>query len=189
MVTYEQPSGTSSKAKVQPVITKQPQLLGQRTFLYDFYKGLEFNPRVWGVDVKMMLYSWGATLLQLNLLSMTAHHYKLTGGLNVALGSYVLMLTFFLLEYNYFEHVHLYTYDLFAEKIGGEIIQSVALAIPCSLIGIGAYALIPWIYPLYYLVLFIPRERDDHEMCKKKYGEDWDKYCSLVPWRMVPYLY
>lgn len=30
--------------------------------------------------------------------------------------------------------------------------------------------------------------RDDHA-CRLKYGKDWDKYCKLVRWRIIPFLY
>jgi len=47
----------------------------------------------------------------------------------------------------------------------------------------------PWLYPLYYLVLLLPRQRDDDKRCAAKYGPLWDEYCRRVPWRIVPYLY
>ena len=48
----------------------------------------------------------------------------------------------------------------------------------------------PWLYPLYYVLLLVPRERDDNELCKEKYSEKvWSEYCRQVPYRMVPYVY
>ncbi|CAF1223055.1 unnamed protein product [Rotaria sordida] len=47
----------------------------------------------------------------------------------------------------------------------------------------------PWLYPLYYILLFIARERTDYERCKKKYGLDWNEYCRRVPYRIIPFLY
>ncbi|KAJ3410261.1 hypothetical protein HDV05_003987 [Chytridiales sp. JEL 0842] len=270
----------------------------QKPWIVDFWNGLEFNPRVAGIDVKMMLYTLGAVLLQLNIISMAVQHAKVNGGnISNAMLVYLFAFTWFLVEYSYFENVHLYTYDLIAEKIGfkllfgclgfypfayalggtilttyapltdplnspikdispttaalilltfytgwiftrgpnmqkfyfklnptaptfffglipqralpgtriivsgfwgmsrhinylGEVLQSVALALPGFLV-ISSYplALIPWIYPLYYIALFIPRERDDHEVCKRKYGKDWDTYCKMTPWRIIPYIY
>lgn len=29
--------------------------------------------------------------------------------------------------------------------------------------------------------------RDD-EACREKYGKDWDKYCKLVPYKIIPYV-
>ncbi|KAJ3058735.1 hypothetical protein HDU99_006677, partial [Rhizoclosmatium hyalinum] len=75
----------------------------------------------------------------------------------------------------------------------GEIIQGVALALPGFLVLYSTepfwLCLVPWIYPLYYVCLFIPRERDDNEICRKKYGKAWDEYCEKVPYRIVPYIY
>lgn len=30
--------------------------------------------------------------------------------------------------------------------------------------------------------------RDDHA-CRQKYGADWPKYCKLVRWRIIPFVY
>lgn len=72
----------------------------------------------------------------------------------------------------------------------GEIIQAIALAIPGWYVAqTTTEQIIPWLYPLYYLVLFIPRERDDDKVCADKYGEDWNKYKEAVPYRIFPYFY
>ena len=47
----------------------------------------------------------------------------------------------------------------------------------------------PWLYPLYYLLLLVPRERDDDARCAEKYGPLWDEYRRRVPYRIVPKLY
>jgi delta14-sterol reductase len=47
----------------------------------------------------------------------------------------------------------------------------------------------PWSYPLYYMLLLIPRERDDDRRCAEKYGALWDRYRAAVPWRIVPRVY
>ncbi|KAF2128830.1 ERG4/ERG24 ergosterol biosynthesis protein [Dothidotthia symphoricarpi CBS 119687] len=46
-----------------------------------------------------------------------------------------------------------------------------------------------YFFMVYFAVLLIHRERRDEEKCRRKYGKDWDKYCELVPWRIVPYVY
>ncbi|XP_070554979.1 delta(14)-sterol reductase LBR-like [Ptychodera flava] len=66
----------------------------------------------------------------------------------------------------------------------GDILMAISWSLPC-----GFNSILPWFYPLYFIVLLIHREwRDSHE-CKKKYGQDWDHYCSLVKYRIVPYVY
>ncbi len=47
----------------------------------------------------------------------------------------------------------------------------------------------PWLYPLYYLVLLLPRQRFDDQRCAAKYGDLWQAYCKKVPYRIVPYIY
>ena len=70
----------------------------------------------------------------------------------------------------------------------GEIVQAVALALPGSLVGRTAYyRALPWLYPLYYVALFIPRQMDDDEQLRAKYGVTaFDEYRKRVPSRIVP---
>lgn len=46
-----------------------------------------------------------------------------------------------------------------------------------------------WLYPLYYVVLLVPRQIDDDRRCKQKYGPLWDEYERAVPKRIIPFLY
>ncbi|KAF2271931.1 ERG4/ERG24 ergosterol biosynthesis protein [Westerdykella ornata] len=46
-----------------------------------------------------------------------------------------------------------------------------------------------YFFMLYFAVLLVHRERRDEEKCKKKYGKDWERYCELVPYRIIPYVY
>ena len=46
-----------------------------------------------------------------------------------------------------------------------------------------------YFYIVYFGVLLVHRERRDEEKCRKKYGKDWERYCKLVPWRIIPYVY
>ena len=256
------------------------------SFLKEFYLGRRANPRLFAgrVDAKMFLYVFGATLLELNLLSFAVHHYSTyPDDPSPGVVLYVALFTWFICDYLFFERVHLYTYDLFAERVGfklvwgclffypylygvglwaaadlpnphapvwllvlaalvffagwslarganmqkfhfkldpertflgrlrpeaisdgerrvlcsgfwgvsrhvnylGEILMATGLAL-----SLGYPALIaPWLYPLYYVVLLVPRERDDDRRCAAKYGALWDEYRRRVPWRIVPRLY
>lgn len=108
------------------------------SFLADFYLGRLENPKLWGgrVDAKMWLYLVGAIMLELNILSFTAHHY-FTFGADASMGIYVAtgLLTFFLIDYLTFEEIHLYTYDLFAERVGFKL-------------GWGCIAFYPFFYAI-----------------------------------------
>jgi protein-S-isoprenylcysteine O-methyltransferase Ste14 len=66
----------------------------------------------------------------------------------------------------------------------GDWLLGLAWSLPC---GFGS--LLPYFYPIYFAFLLIHRERRDHERCAAKYGEDWDRYCRRVRWRIVPGLY
>lgn len=48
---------------------------------------------------------------------------------------------------------------------------------------------IPYFYVAYFAVLLVHRERRDEAKCKAKYGEDWDRYTKIVPYRIVPGVY
>ncbi|KAF9431094.1 erg24, C-14 sterol reductase [Entomortierella beljakovae] len=53
----------------------------------------------------------------------------------------------------------------------------------------GLASPLPYFYPIYFAVLLIHRSLRDEEKCRKKYGKDWDKYCEIVRWRIIPYIY
>lgn len=90
----------------------------------DFWGGWDLNPKIGNrLDVKMILYIFGGTLLALNVLSGAAYHVELYGE-NANLGVYVYagMWTFFIVDYFCFERVQLYTYDIIHERLGFKLI-------------------------------------------------------------------
>ena len=75
------------------------------------------------LDVKMVLYVIGAIVLELNVLSAVFYEPQVNGGSNShALLLYAGLFTWFIVDYLWYEEVHLYTYDLFAEKIGFKLL-------------------------------------------------------------------
>ena len=257
-----------------------------RPFLADLYFGRSQNRQFFNarVDSKMFLYLLGAAMLALNLLSFTAHHI-LTFGSSFSPGVllYCFLFFWFVVEYLVFERVHLYTYDIFAERVGfklgwgcfafypyfyavglwttaglpnprtpvsllvlfaivffagwtlsrganmqkylfktepqraflgfmkprtlsdgenallcsgfwavsrhvnylGEILMATGLTLALGYPG----RWVVWLYPLYYVALFLTRERADERRCATKYGDLWTEYVSRVPRRIVPWLY
>ena len=110
--------------------------------MYDFFNGMDFNPRLMGVDIKMFLYVFGAVLLELNILSAAHVQVRTTlGHLSTNMIVYQSCFAWFLVEYLYFEHVHLYTYDLFAEKIGQKLVWGCIFFYP-YFYGIGVRYLV-----------------------------------------------
>ena len=87
----------------------------------DLYLGRLENPRWFGdrIDAKMCLYLVGATMLELCVLSFAAHHVR-SHARDPSPGVllYAALFSFFLLDYLFFERVHLYTYDFVAERVG-----------------------------------------------------------------------
>lgn len=110
----------------------------KRSLLTDIYLGRLENPRLWSgrIDAKMWLYLVGAVMLELNVLSFLAHHQKLYG-IEASPGIYLCaaLLTFFVVDYLTFEEVHLYTYDIFAERVGFKL-------------GWGCLAFYPFFYAI-----------------------------------------
>lgn len=96
-----------------------------RSFIADFYFGRAMNLQYFGggTDVKMFLYLVGAAMLGLNLLSFTAHHLLVYGSeSSPGVVLYCVLFFWFITEYLFFERVHLYTYDIFAERIGFKLV-------------------------------------------------------------------
>jgi protein-S-isoprenylcysteine O-methyltransferase Ste14 len=90
-----------------------------KPLIADLFLGRYENPQ-WGrVDAKMFLYLVGAVALELLLVSFAAHHVLLfswAGSRGIVV--YTALFSFFLVEYLWFERVHLYTYDFVAERVG-----------------------------------------------------------------------
>ncbi len=112
--------------------------LPKRGLLADLYLGRLANPQ-WGggrVDAKMFLYLAGAVMLELNLMSFTAYHLE-THPSDTSPGVilYALLFSFFVVEYLNFEEVHLYTYDIMAERVGFKL-------------GWGCLVFYPFFYPI-----------------------------------------
>ena len=53
----------------------------------------------------------------------------------------------------------------------------------------GFNHILPYFYPIYFLILLIHRERRDDAQCRQKYGACWDRYCERVRYRIIPYVY
>jgi delta14-sterol reductase len=67
----------------------------------------------------------------------------------------------------------------------GEILMALGLTLSLGYPGtIG-----PWLYPLYYVVLLVPRQIDDDRRCAERYGPLWEEYCRRVPRRIIPGIY
>lgn len=50
-------------------------------------------------------------------------------------------------------------------------------------------ALVPYLVPLFLLVLFTHRARRDDARCREKYGRLWTEYCARARFRMFPFVY
>jgi delta14-sterol reductase len=91
----------------------------------ELFLGRRANPQMFDgrIDAKMALYLLGAVLLELNLLSFAAHHWMtFSDDPNPGVALHLALFSFFVCEYLFFERVHLYTYDLFAERLGAKLV-------------------------------------------------------------------
>ena len=96
-----------------------------RSLPADLYFGRRLNRQFVGarVDAKMYLYLIGAAMLALNLLSFLAHHVlEFRGSVSPGAVLYCALFMWFIIDYLVFENVHLYTYDIFAERVGFKLI-------------------------------------------------------------------
>ena len=106
----------------------------------DFWFGRIKDPQFKNglIDAKMWLYLIGAVMLQLNILSFAAHHWKTfqaSGQVNPGYLLGTVMLTWFCWEYLFHERVHLYTYDFIAERVGFKL-------------GFGCLSFYPFFYSI-----------------------------------------
>ncbi|ETO26826.1 hypothetical protein RFI_10309 [Reticulomyxa filosa] len=51
------------------------------------------------------------------------------------------------------------------------------------------YSIMPYFYVIYLTILLTDRSFRDDERCRNKYGKHWDKYCQLVPYKIIPFLF
>jgi protein-S-isoprenylcysteine O-methyltransferase Ste14 len=109
-----------------------------RPFLAGLYLGRWENRQFFGarVDAKMFLYLVGAAMLALNLLSFLAHHILIFGSsFSPGVLVYCILFFWFIVDYLVFENVHLYTYDIFAERVGFKLVW-------------GCFTFYPYFYPV-----------------------------------------
>lgn len=56
--------------------------------------------------------------------------------------------------------------------------------------GLGGTAHVAlYLYPAFLTVLLLHRLRRDEDRCRLKYGRDYDAYCRIVPYRLVPLVF
>ena len=66
----------------------------------------------------------------------------------------------------------------------GDLLMGLAWCLPCLF-----ESPLPYFYIFYSTILLVHRERRDHDMCAMRYGKDWEAYCAMVPYRIVPGVY
>ncbi|MCL1898078.1 MAG: ERG4/ERG24 family protein, partial [Micrococcales bacterium] len=67
----------------------------------------------------------------------------------------------------------------------GETLQAVATVLAVGYPGVW----VQWLYPAYYVALFLTRQADDDRICAAKYGQLWDKYTAQVKYKIIPFVY
>ncbi len=48
---------------------------------------------------------------------------------------------------------------------------------------------VPYFYVIFLTALLFDRALRDDKRCAKKYGNDWDRYCKNVPYKIIPFVY
>lgn len=67
-----------------------------------------------------------------------------------------------------------------------DLIMAWAMCASCSGDGL---VLLPWTYFIFQFVFLNHRIIRGEESCRNKYGEKWEEYCKIVPWRLIPGIY
>jgi 7-dehydrocholesterol reductase len=66
----------------------------------------------------------------------------------------------------------------------GDLCLALAFCACCGYVHI-----FPFFYIIYMTCLLVGRVERDQSRLKDKYGPKWDEYCSIVPWKILPYIY
>ena len=66
----------------------------------------------------------------------------------------------------------------------GDLLNALSYCLAC---GFGH--VLPYFYIVFMLCLLIHRSYRDDVRCRQKYGVHWEKYCEIVPYRIIPYVF
>jgi delta14-sterol reductase len=252
----------------------RPGLAG---FVVDAFYGVELNPKLLGLDLK--LFSYRPSLMGLGLLnvSFAAAQVGEMGHLTTRMWVYQAFYLAYLVNYFQFEHGMIFTWDIIAERFGWMLVWGDYVLVPffyslpgwylvhdtdpmpawqvaalaalyvtgfvlfrgsneqkhqfkedptrpiwgrkpetiggkllvsgfwgvgrklnytgelCMYLAwsltTGAQSIVPYLLPLWLMVLFPHRAWRDDQRCRAKYGALWDEYCRRARFRMIPFLY
>ena len=66
----------------------------------------------------------------------------------------------------------------------GDLMNSLSYCLTC---GFGH--VLPYFYIIFMTILLVHRSFRDDIKCRQKYGAFWEKYCRLVPYKIIPYVF
>ena len=66
----------------------------------------------------------------------------------------------------------------------GDLMNALSYCLVC-----GMLHMLPYFYFVFMFVLLLHRTYRDDVKCRQKYGDAWQKYCRLVPYKIVPYVF
>ena len=64
-----------------------------------------------------------------------------------------------------------------------DIIMALTWGLDC-----GADHFLPYFYVVFFTIMITHRYLRDADRCKRKYGNDWDRYCKQVPYVFIPFV-
>jgi Delta14-sterol reductase len=256
---------------------KGPRRPGLGGFVQDCFYGVELNPKIQGVDLK--LFSYRPSLMGLGLLnvSFAAAQYQELGYVTPRMWVYQAFYFAYLVNYFQFEHGMIFTWDILAERFGWMLVWGDYVLVPffyslpawylvhdteplppAQIAGLavlyvvgfvlfrganqqkhqfkadptrpiwgrtpealggrllvsgfwgigrklnytgelclylswslttGFQSVVPYLLPLWLMVLFPHRAWRDDQRCRAKYGALWEEYCRRARFRMIPFLY
>lgn len=110
--------------------------------LKDYYMGVELNPSLFGIDLKMFSYKPSLIGLFVLSLSFAAYQLETEGRLTTSMVLYQIFTAIYVFNYFHFEHGMVFTWDIIAERFGWMLVW-------------GDYAFVPFAYSVigWYLVL------------------------------------
>ncbi len=107
----------------------------RKSSVADYFYGVERNPQLFGIDLKMFSYRPSLIGLALVNASFAAWQWQVAGTLSLAMTCYQVFTLLYIVNYFQFESGMLFTWDIIEEKFGWMLVW-------------GDYVLVPFFYAL-----------------------------------------
>ncbi len=139
----QEPTGVRINADGTASATGAASSVASEGLLKDYFMGVELNPSLFGVDLKMFSYKpslIGLFVLNVSFAAVQLHTY---GGLSNAMILYQLFTAIYIFNYFHFEYGMVFTWDIIAERFGWMLVWGDYAFVPFAYCVVGWYLVDP----------------------------------------------